>query len=307
MPPAKHHDGLHRLIDDLAYAAGRIARITQEPPRDEDDAHNRDAALRPYLLAWASHSTVVCELAEQHEPRTTVELRGSEQFEWTRRAKTAWIKTDLKVIDSWYDDRSRLIAQAYLVEDDDHEVIVTLAGELGTHQMQVIHHHETLLEAEAAAPNRMPAGVLRPATPSLTTQPLAEGFPVEQLIRRVTEGQRTADAAGALLDAAEGSGDHPGTLARLEELLLAGAEFAHALETKQGHRSAARFETIAQQLGNLTQELRGAARELNTSGGVLPPHRVPHSWFNRTTARPAANTPSMLPAAASSPTPTRHR
>lgn len=306
MPPAAYHDGFRRLIDDLAYAADRIARFTHEPPRDEDDDHNRDAALRPYLLAWASHSLVVCELAEHHGPSTAVELRGSEQFEWTQRAKAAWVKAEFQVIDVWYDARGRLITQAYLVEDDDHETIVTLAGEIGSHQMHVIHHHETLSEAEEEAPLRMPAGVLRPNASLSTIPPLAEGFAVEQLIRRVTEGQRGPDAAGALLDAAEGFADHPGTLARLKELLLAGAEFSDALETKQGHRTAVRLEALAQQLGTLTQELRATAQELNDSAGVLPPHRVPHSWFTHTT-RPVPVAPSVPPTARNSPTPARRR
>ncbi|WP_326812590.1 hypothetical protein OIE62_05015 [Streptomyces scopuliridis] len=108
----------------------------------------------------------------------------------------------------------------------------------------------------------------------------------------------SGDVAEALLTAADNTTGAPGPLERLGELVRTAGQFANALETRQGGRSAVRLNFLARQLGALRRELLDAGEELSSAVGVLPPHRAP------TSAAPTTTPPSTAAPAAA---PVHHR
>ncbi|MFF3640375.1 hypothetical protein [Streptomyces sp. NPDC002564] len=306
MPPARHHTAWRELIDDLVHAADQIHRIrsTSTGQDDPDASRVRHLQLWPYVLAWAERAFIIGDLAGQHRPAAPP-LRGEELLLWQDRAQAAWQRGDLDATDVWYSASNDLITLAYLVEHGEQTVVV-LAGEVGSEQMRVLGHYDTLQQAVEASPPAVPAGVLHPdVTPLAPHAPAAEA-PVAKLVRQVDEARHTGDVYMALLDAIDDSGFSRGPLPRLAELLDRAAKFTDALETKQGQRSAARLSVLARQLGALTQEIESVAEGLGA--GVLPPHRTPRPLFHTTPAPPAPPaTPPIGPAAPHTPGTARRR
>ncbi|MGW2858240.1 hypothetical protein [Streptomyces sp. NPDC001205] len=306
MPPARHHAAWRELVDDMAHAADQIHRIRSAPAdQPEPDASRiRDLQLWPYILAWAERSFIVSDLAGQHRP-TGPPLTHEEQQYWTDLAQAAWRRGDLDVDDVWYSAANELITLAHLVEHGEQTVVV-LAGEVGSQQMRVLGHYDTVNTAVEASPPAVPAGVLHPdVAPFAPQAPTAEA-PVAKLVRQVDEARHTEDVYMALLDAVDDSGFSRGPLPRLTELLDRAAKFTDALETTQGQRSAARLSVLARQLGALRQEIESAAEGLGA--GVLPPHRTPRPVFHTTPTPPAPPTPPPAgPATPRTPGPARHR
>ncbi|MEV5979652.1 hypothetical protein [Streptomyces sp. NPDC052114] len=292
MPPARHHAAWRELIADMAHAADQIHRIRSAPAgQDEPDASRvRHLQLWPYVLAWAERSFIVGDLAGQHRP-VAPPLSGEELRLWQERAQAAWQRGDLDTTDVWYSARNELITLAYLVEQGEQTVVV-LAGEVGSEQMRVLGHYDTVHQAVEASPPAVPAGVLHPDVAPFAPQAPAAEAPVAKLVRQVDEARHTGDVYMALLDAVDDSSFSRGPLPRLAELLYRSAKFTDALETKQDQRSAARLSVLARQLGALTQEIESVAESLGA--GVLPPHRTPRPVFHTTPTPPA---PPVGPAA----------
>ncbi|MGP9017646.1 hypothetical protein ACT1U9_04445 [Streptomyces sp. BR1] len=306
MPPARHHAAWRELVDDMAHAADQIHRIHSAPTgQPEPDASRvRHLQLWPYVLAWAERSFIVSDLAGQHRP-TGAPLTHEEQQLWTDLAQAAWRRGDLDVDDVWYSADNELITLAHLVEHGEQTVVV-LAGEVGSEQMRVLGHYDTVNTAVEASPPAVPAGVLHPdVAPFAPQAPTAEA-PVAKLVRQVDEARHTGDVYMALLDAVDDSGFSRGPLPRLTELLDRAAKFADALETRQGQRSAARLSVLARQLGALREEIESAAESLGA--GVLPPHRTPRPAFHTSPTLPAPPvTPPAGPAAPRTPGTARRR
>ncbi|MFH9071451.1 hypothetical protein [Streptomyces alboflavus] len=306
MPPARHHAAWRELIDDMAHAADQIHRIRSAPAgQDEPDASRvRHLQLWPYVLAWAERSFIIGDLAGQHRP-VAPPLSGEELRLWQGRAQAAWQRGDLDTTDVWYSASNELITLAYLVEQGEQTVVV-LAGELGSEQMRVLSHYDSVNKAVEAAPPAVPAGVLHPDIAPFAPQAPAAETPVAKLVRQVDEARHTGDIYMALLDAVDDSGFSRGPLPRLSELLDRAAKFADALETKQGQHSAARLSVLARQLGALKEEIESAAESLGA--GVLPPHRTPRPVFHTLPTPPAPPTaPPAGPTAPNSPGPARRR
>ncbi|AZM56319.1 hypothetical protein DMA15_30105 [Streptomyces sp. WAC 01529] len=306
MPPARHHAAWRELIEDMAHAADHIVRIRSAPDSqaEPDATRARHLQLWPYVLAWAERAFIISGLAEQHRP-TGPPLPLEEQQLWTDLALEAWRRGDLDVDEVWYSADNELITLAHLVEPDDQTVVV-LAGELGTEQIRVLGHYDTVQKAVEASPPPVPAGVLRPDfSPFAPPTPAAEA-PVAKLVRQIDEARHTGDVYMALLDAVDDSGFSRGPLPRLADLLDRAATFADALETKQGQHSAARLSVLARQLGALREEIESAMEGLGA--GVLPPHRTPRPAFLVTPTPPAPSpTPSAVPAAPPAPGTARRR
>ncbi|GGU55205.1 hypothetical protein GCM10010211_19860 [Streptomyces albospinus] len=304
MPPARHHAAWRELIDDMAHATGQIHRIRSTPTgQPEPDASRvRHLQLWPYVLAWAERSFIISDLAGQHRP-TSPPLTREEQQLWTHRAQAGWRRGDLDVDDVWYSADTELITLAHLVEYGEQTVVV-LAGELGSEQMRVLGHYDTVAKAVDASPPPVPAGVLTPDVAPFAPQAPSAEAPVARLVRQVDEARHTEDVYMALLDAVDDSGFSRGPLPRLVELLDRAAAFTDALETKQGQRSAARLSVLARQLGALREEIESAAEGLGA--GVLPPHRTPRPVFHVLPAPPAPAPPAG-PAAPHTPGAARRR
>lgn len=306
MPPARHHAAWRELIDDMAHAANQINRIRTAPDAqpEPDASRARHLQLWPYVLAWAERSFIISDLAEQHRP-TGPPLTSEEQQLWTDQAQAAWRRGDLDAADVWYSADNELITLAHLFEHGDSTVVV-LAGELGSEQMRVLGHYDSMHEAVEAAPPSVPAGVLHPDVAPFAPHALTAEAPIAKLVRQVDEARHTGDVYMALLDAVDDSGFSRGPLPRLTELLDRAATFADALETRQGQHCAARLSVLARQLGALREEIESAAESLGT--GVLPPHRTPRPVFHTVPTPPAPPaTPPTGPAAPHTPGTVRRR
>ncbi|MFE0129981.1 hypothetical protein ACFWY6_00045 [Streptomyces sp. NPDC059037] len=299
MPPARHHAAWRELVDDMAHAADQIHRIRSAPVgQDEPDASRvRHLQLWPYVLAWAERSFIIGDLAGQHRP-VAPPLSGEELRLWQDRAQAAWERGDLDTTDVWYSASNELITLAYLV-DQGEQTVVVLAGELGSEQMRVLGHYDSVHKAVEVAPPAVPAGVLHPDIAPFAPQAPAAEAPVAKLVRQVDEARHTGDVYMALLGAVDDSGFSRGPLPRLAELLDRAAKFADALETKQGQHSAARLSVLARQLGALTGEIESAAESLGA--GVLPPHRTPRPVFH--IIPPSSAPPTTPPAGPAAPPP----
>ncbi|MFB7270777.1 hypothetical protein [Streptomyces sp. NPDC056244] len=296
MRPARHLVGWKVVLNDLGHAADQIRRILATPAdAGTDAAHEQNDALWPYLSAWAEHSYIVTHLADQHRTPAPA-LTSDEQQQWTDQAQAAHRIGDLDPFESWYDAQGRLITLAYLIENDESTVL-TLAGDLDAPGWQVLGRYTTEYKAGQSSPPPVPPGILRPDASRYTPRVATAEIILQDLIQDITESRHSGDVAEILLSAADNTGHAPGPLTRTQQLITTAAEFANALETRQGQHVAARLGVIGKQLDLLTRELHVAAEELGATVAVLPPHRTPRPRFVTPsplalTARPPATAPT---------------
>lgn len=308
MPPARHHRAWLLLVDDLDHAATQIHRILADtPPPGSGAAREQHRALWPYLSAWAEHATILTNLVGQHR-RPAPEFTGQQQAVWNERAHAARERGELEPFESWYDARGRLITLTYLIEDDTSTVLV-IAGDLDQPGWQVLGRNDNEYQAGQSAPPPVPPGVLRPRVPRYQHRVTAPEVSLHELIHDVNVAGHSGDVAEALLTATDNTPHATGPLAHLGSLIRTAGQFADALETRQGGRSAVRLNFLAQQLDTLTGELHQTAEELSAAVGVLPPHRAPRPRFLTTPAPTAPAAPTTTPPSAAAPAaaPVRHR
>ncbi|MFE2942944.1 hypothetical protein ACFXKG_28385 [Streptomyces sp. NPDC059255] len=292
LPPARHVTAWRTVLDGLAASVTEIHRAIDRPAvpgSPAERSQRRD--LWPHLVAWAEHGTIAAALADQHHQPEPA-LAGEERRRWTERARAAQRRGELDLIESWYSADGRLITLAYLVEDD-RSTVIALTGDPDAPGWEVIGHYAHEYAAGQALPRPVPAGVLRPDAPSrFNRPPAAPEVSLQDLLRDVVEARTSGDVAETLLTATQ-RGHAAGPLIRVEELLHAAAQFAQALETVQGQRSAARLYALSRQLDFLADEVHDAAEDLAASVAVLPPHRTPATTQIR--ARPAVDTTPPAP------------
>ncbi|WP_435127316.1 hypothetical protein [Actinacidiphila sp. bgisy144] len=278
MPPARHHAGWRLLLDDLDHATDRIHHLLDASP-----ASRADARLWPYLTTWAEHSLIVRGLAGQHGAAAAPVLPTVEKERLTALALDVRDRGELEPFESWYDAAGRRITLAYLIEHDDSTVLV-LAEDPDGH-ITALGRYGTEYEAVRASPPAVPAGVLRPEAPWRTEQPQPDSE-LGTLIQDVITSAHTGDVSRSIAAAVD-DGDHQrGPLPQLADFLRVCAEFADALDTHQGHKSAARLSLLAAQTDALTRELAAAGEELGAQVSVLPPYRVPHPGLRRSRLTP---------------------
>ncbi|NHI05967.1 hypothetical protein STPH2_1330 [Streptomyces sp. KO7888] len=303
LPPARHLTGWRAVLDGLASSAAEIRRALDRPAAPGSPAERaQHAALWPHLTAWADHSPIASNLADQRDGRHhQAPLTDEERQLWTDRARAAQIRGALELTESWYAADGQPITLAYLVEDDD-STVVALRGDPGVPGWQVIGHFAHEYEAGKALPAPVPPGVLRSDISQFNRPTPAPELSLQDLIRDVVEGHSAGDASNALLGAVQ-RGYAAGPMVRLQELLETTSQFASALETAQGRQIAARLSALGRQIEFLTREVEEAAEDLGATVAVLPPHRTP---VPRTRPRPAVDTTPPAPPPRASTT-ARHR
>ncbi|MFJ6529969.1 MULTISPECIES: hypothetical protein [Streptomyces] len=303
LPPARHLTGWRAVLDGLASSAAEIRRALDRPAAPGSPAERaQHAALWPHLTAWADHSPIASNLADQRDGQHhKAPLTDEEQQQWTDRARAAQTRGALELTESWYAADGQPITLAYLVEDDD-STVVALRGDPGVPGWQVIGHFAHEYEAGKALPAPVPPGVLRSDISRFNRPAPAPELSLQDLIRDVVEGHSAGDASSALLGAVQ-RGYAAGPMVRLQELLETSAQFASALETLQGRQIAARLSALGRQIEFLTREVEEAAEDLGATVAVLPPHRTP---VLRTRPRPAVDTTPPTPPPRASMT-ARHR
>ncbi|MFI8489469.1 hypothetical protein [Streptomyces rubrogriseus] len=303
LPPARHLTGWRAVLDGLASSAAEIRRALDRPAAPGSPAERaQHAALWPHLTAWADHSPIASNLADQRDGQHhQAPLTDEEQRLWTDRARAAQRRGALELTESWYAADGQPITLAYLVEDDD-STVVALRGDPGVPGWQVIGHFAHEYEAGKALPAPVPPGVLRSDISRFNRPAPAPELSLQDLIRDVVEGHSAGDASNALLGAVQ-RGYAAGPMVRLQELLETSGQFASALETVQGRQIAARLSALGRQIEFLTREVEGAAEDLGATVAVLPPHRTP---VLRTRPRPAVDTTPPAPPPRASMT-ARHR
>ncbi|MEU0680687.1 MULTISPECIES: hypothetical protein [Streptomyces] len=303
LPPARHLTGWRAVLDDLASSAAEICRGLDRPAAPGSPAERaQHAALWPHLTAWADHSPIASNLADQRDGQHhKAPLTDKEQQQWTDRARAAQTRGALELTESWYAADGQPITLAYLVEDDD-STVVALRGDPGVPGWQVIGHFAHEYEAGKALPAPAPPGVLRSDISRFNRPASAPELSLQDLIRDVVEGHSAGDASNALLGAVQ-RGYAAGPMVRLQELLETSSQFASALETVQGRQIAARLSALGWQIEFITREVEEAAEDLGATVAVLPPHRTP---VLRTRPRPAVDTTPPAPPLRASMT-ARHR
>ncbi|MCL7369618.1 hypothetical protein [Streptomyces ardesiacus] len=287
LPPARHLTGWRAVLDGLASSAAEIRRALDRPtPPGSPAERAQHAALWPHLTAWADHSPIASNLADQRDGQHhQAPLTDEEQQLWTDRARAAQARGALELTESWYAADGQPITLAYLVEDDD-STVVALRGAPGAPGWQVIGHFAHEYEAGKALPAPVPPGVLRSDISRFNRPAPAQELSLQDLIRDVVEGHSAGDASNALLGAVQ-RGYAAGPMVRLQELLETSGQFASALETVQGRQIAARLSALGRQIEFLTREVEQAAEDLGATVAVLPPHRTP---VLSTRPRPAVDT-----------------
>ncbi|MFI0776182.1 hypothetical protein [Streptomyces sp. NPDC021212] len=303
LPPARHLAGWRAVLDGLATSATEIRRALDRPATPGSAAERaQHSALWPYLAAWADHSYIASNLADQSNGQHhKAPLTEEEQRMWTERAQAAQRRGELDPTESWYAADGQPITLAYLVEDDD-TTVVALRGAPDAPGWQVIGHYAHEYEAGQALPAAVPPGVLRADVSQHNRPALAPEVSLQELIRDVVEAQHAGNASNALLGATQ-RGYDAGPMVRLQELLETSGQFASALETMQGRQIAARLSALGRQIEFLTREVEEAAEDLGATVAVLPPHRTP---VLRVRPRPAVDTTPPTPPPRAS-TPARHR
>lgn len=303
LPPARHLTGWRAVLDGLAASAAELRRALDQPAAPGSPAERaQHAALWPHLTAWADHSPIASNLADQRDGQHhKAPLTDEEQQMWTERAQAAQRRGELEPTESWYAADGQPITLAYLVEDDD-STVVALRGDPGVPGWQVIGHFAHEYEAGKALPAPVPPGVLRSDISRFNRPAPAPELSLQDLIRDVVEGHSAGDASNALLGAVQ-RGYAAGPMVRLQELLETSSQFASALETVQGRQIAARLSALGRQIEFLTREVEEAAEDLGATVAVLPPHRTP---VLRTRPRPAVDTTPPAPPPRASTT-ARHR
>ncbi len=299
LPPARHLAGWRAVLDGLADSAAEIRRALDRPATPGSQAElTQHAALWPHLTAWANHSSIASNLADQHHKAP---LTDEEQQIWTERAQAAQRRGELELTESWYAADGQPITLAYLVEDDDSKV-VALRGDPGVPGWQVIGYYAHAYEAGKALPAPVPPGVLRADVSRFNRPAPAPEVSLQKLIRDVVEDHTAGDASNALLGAVQ-RGYAAGPMVCLQELLETSSQFASALETAQGRQIAARLSALGWQIEFLTREVEEAAEDLGATVAVLPPHRAP---VLRARPRPAVDTTPPTPPPRASTTARRH-
>ncbi|MFD6434503.1 hypothetical protein [Streptomyces venezuelae] len=303
LPPARHVAGWQAVLDGLAASAAEIRRALDQPPAPGSQAERaQHASLWPHLTAWADHSLIVSNLADQPERQHhKAPLSDEEQQMWTAKAQAAQRRGELDLTESWYAADGQPITLAYLVEDDD-STVVALRGDPGVPGWQVIGHYAHEYEAGKVLPAAVPPGVLHADVSVFNRPEPAPEISLQELARDVIEAQHAGDASNALLSATQ-RGYDAGPMVRLQELLETSGKFANALETTQGRQIAARLAALGRQIEFLTREVEAAAEDLGATVAVLPPHRTP---VLRVRARPAVDTTPPTPPPRTT-TATRHR
>ncbi|MFJ7527987.1 hypothetical protein ACIQ1S_24040 [Streptomyces griseus] len=282
MPPSAAVEAWHELIASLATSHGEIMRASTAPSEREA------SAVWVHLAHWADTGPIAAHLADLHHTPAP-EFTADESRKWTERAQRARSRGGLDLFESWFSADGRRITLAYLVEDDDSEV-VALAGDPDAPGWAVIGRYDNELDAGTALPRPMPPGVLRPEGTLRFNRPdLVHEVPLQELLRDVAEAHQAGDASNALLIATE-RGYEQGAMTQLQQLVQTAAAFSWALESVQGQRIGSRLDSLGRQLGFLADEVRDAAADLGATVAVLPPHRVPKPL--RTKPRPAIGTSS---------------
>lgn len=289
MPPARHHAGWRLLLDDLDHATERIHHLLATEPEHAGGQVSADAQLWPYLTTWAEHSLIVRDLAGQHGAAAISVLPAAERDHLTALAREARDRGKLQPFESWYDAAGRRITLAYWTEHDDSSVLV-LAGDPDG-DITALGRYGTEYEAGRASPPAVPAGALRPDARWRTELPQPDSE-LGILIQDVITSAHTGDVSRSIAAAVD-DGDHQrGPLPQLAGFLRVCAEFADALDTVQGHKTAARLTVLAAQADTLTRELAAAGEELGAQVAVLPPYRVPHPRHVAMPPGPALQTTS---------------
>ncbi|AJC55066.1 hypothetical protein [Streptomyces sp. 769] len=307
LPPARHTTAWRTLLDALAASHSEITRILSHPAAPGSVAEREQHQLLwPHLAAWADHSTIATDLADQPH-QTEPKLTDEERQMWTEMAQTAQRRGELDLIESWYAADGRRITLAYLVEDDTSSTVVALAGDPDAPGWEVIGHYPHEYAAGQALPRAVPPGVLRADASRFNRPEPAPEVSLQELLQDVVEARAAGDVSEALLSATQ-QGYDAGPMVRLKELLHTAGQFANALETVQSRQIAARLHALDRQLDFLTREIHDAAEDLGATVAVLPPHRTPRPRFINAPARPALNTTPPSGPAASAPTgAARHR
>jgi hypothetical protein len=291
------------VLDGLAASAAEIRRALDRPDTPGSPAERaQHSALWPHLAAWADHSFIASDLADQNKQRHhRAPLTDEEQQMWTEMAQAARQRGELELTESWYAADGQPITLAHLIENDD-STLVALRGDPDAPGWQVIGHYAHEYEAGKVLPAPVPPGVLRADVSRFNRPAPVPEVSLQELIRDVVEGQTAGDASEALLGAVQ-RGYTPGPMVRLQELLETSSQFASALATVQGRQIAARLSALGRQIEFLTREVEEAAEDLGATVAVLPPHRTP---VPRVRPRPAVDTapPTPPPRAI---TPAHHR
>ncbi|MFD7137033.1 hypothetical protein [Streptomyces sp. NPDC059894] len=303
LPPARHLAGWRKVLDGLAASAAEIRRALDRPAAPGSPAERaQHATLWPHLTAWADHSSLASNLADQRDgQRHKAPLTDEEQRMWTETAQAAQGRGELELTESWYAADGQPITLAHLVKDDD-STVVALRGDPDAPGWQVIGHYGHEYEAGKVLPAPAPPGVLRADVSRFNRPAPVPEVSLQELIRDVVEGRTAGDASNALFGAVQ-RGNDAGPMVRLQELLETSSQFARALETVQGRQIAARLSALGRQIEFLTREVEAAAEDLGATVAVLPPHRTP---VLRARPRPAVDTTPPTPPLRASAT-ARHR
>ncbi|MFD4479421.1 hypothetical protein ACFWPU_25350 [Streptomyces sp. NPDC058471] len=299
LPPAQHLAGWRAVLEGLAASTAEIRRALDHPAAPGSPAEcAQHAALWPHFAAWADHSVIVSNLAEQRDRwHHKAPLDEEEQRMWTEKAHAAHRRGELELTESWYAADGQPIALAHLVEDDD-STLIALRGDPDVPGWQVIGHYTDEYEAGQALPAPVPPGVLRAGASRFNRPEPAPEISLQELTRDIVESQHAGDASNALLSATQ-RGYDAGPMVRLQQLLETSSQFASALESVQGRQIGARLAALGRQIEFLTREVEDAAEDLGATVAVLPPHRTP---VLRVRPRPAVDTtPPTPPPRASTP------
>ncbi|MFF6882627.1 hypothetical protein ACFY9F_05510 [Streptomyces sp. NPDC012421] len=303
LPPARHLAGWRTVLDSLAASTAAIRRVLDRPTAPGPAGERAQfKALWPHLTTWADHGFIASHLADlDQRQQHKAPLTGEEQQKWTELARAAQRRGELQLTESWYAADGQPITLAYLVENDD-STVVALRGDSDAPGWQVIGHYAHEYEAGQILPAAVPPGVLRADVSEFNRAAPAPEVSLQELIRDIVEAQHAGDASNALLSATQ-RGYDAGPMARLQELLKTGAQFAGALETVQGRQIAARLAALGRQVEFLAREVEEAAEDLGATVAVLPPHRTPVPRFR---PGPAVDTAPPTPPPRTS-TAARHR
>ncbi|WP_245726836.1 hypothetical protein [Streptomyces longwoodensis] len=225
LPPARHLAGSRAVLDGLAASAAEIRRALDRPAAPGSAAERaQHSALWPYLAAWADHSFIATDLADQSGGQHKAPLTDEEERIWTERAQAAQRRGELELTESWYAADGQPITLAHLIQDND-STLVALRGDPDAPGWQVIGHYAHEYEAGKVLPAPVPPGVLRADVSRFNRPALAPEVSLQELIRDVVEGQTAGDASEALLGAVQ-RGYDAGPMIRLQELLETSSQFA---------------------------------------------------------------------------------
>ncbi|WP_225797353.1 hypothetical protein [Streptomyces aculeolatus] len=298
MPVARHLPHWRLLLDDLDYAATECRRILDIEPAAGDEAARRaqDAALWPYVTTWAEHGYLVsgCLINQLRPQAPAPALPKAEQERLTQQVRDERRHGRLNVFGTGWDADGRLIS---LVRLDPREPLLVLAGDLDSPGLEIIGEFDGADNATWSFPPTVPPGVLRPEVSSTcTVPPIKTALP--DLTREVIEAHSSVDVGMALLAVTEAD---DAVLPGLRTLLDTAAEYATAMQTRQGAHLATRLEQLSTRLYALGDELDTVGTEMTNANAMLPPHRTPLP--RHLPPQPATDTPHPSPSGTTDPTP----